>query len=179
MVSDRFNRWIDQKNMNKVLVSVAIMALIMASFLVFVFPKFRLLSNNYFDWFFVFIIIFLFVFIMLYFIRRAKENTLYMIIVIFYFIVILLVVITLFALIFKNPDSKNCLADHGTCIWTNSSQENLLNAMYFSTITLTTVGYGDIHPIGSTFKKIAMVEAIMGYMFIVVFLTYAISKVKE
>ena len=39
---------------------------------------------------------------------------------------------------------------------------------YFSFITLTTLGYGDLTPVSSPAKSLAMLEAIVGQMFIAV-----------
>lgn len=46
---------------------------------------------------------------------------------------------------------------------------NFLQALYFSTITFTTVGYGDVTPIGLT-KAIAMFEALCGIFIIPIFI---------
>ena len=46
---------------------------------------------------------------------------------------------------------------------------NFLQALYFSTITFTTVGYGDISPIGLT-KLAAMIEAFCGIFIMPIFI---------
>jgi len=42
--------------------------------------------------------------------------------------------------------------------------------MYFSFVTLTTLGYGDITPLAPTARSLAMIEAVAGPMFVAVFL---------
>jgi hypothetical protein len=36
--------------------------------------------------------------------------------------------------------------------------------LYFSVVTLTTLGYGDIVPVSSTARVVAMIEVTMGYL---------------
>ncbi|HEC91959.1 MAG TPA: hypothetical protein ENI51_03035, partial [Candidatus Atribacteria bacterium] len=52
----------------------------------------------------------------------------------------------------------------------NSVVRKFLQSLYFSTITFTTLGYGDIHPINDTGRILAMSEAIMGAIFIALFI---------
>ncbi|MEA1052547.1 potassium channel family protein [Lamprobacter modestohalophilus] len=42
--------------------------------------------------------------------------------------------------------------------------------IYFSFSTLTTVGFGDITPLAALAKSFAMIEAVVGPMFVAVFL---------
>ena len=51
------------------------------------------------------------------------------------------------------------LPDHG--IVSNSKQINLLNSIYFSMVTITSLGYGDIIPIGFS-QMLAVTEVIFG-----------------
>jgi hypothetical protein len=44
-------------------------------------------------------------------------------------------------------------------------------ALYFSFITLTTVGYGDISPVADVARMLAMVEAMTGTLFVGVLIT--------
>jgi hypothetical protein len=39
--------------------------------------------------------------------------------------------------------------------------------MYFSFVTLTTLGYGDIAPVGQFARLLAMLEAVLGQLFMV------------
>jgi Ion channel len=50
--------------------------------------------------------------------------------------------------------------------------------IYFSVVTSTTIGYGDLHPIGELGKVIVCVQAIMVVAFIVLFLNFFGSKVE-
>jgi hypothetical protein len=45
---------------------------------------------------------------------------------------------------------------------------NLLNYIYFSLVTLTTVGYGDIIPVSPLARSLASIEAVMGQMYLTV-----------
>ena len=46
--------------------------------------------------------------------------------------------------------------------------EQFAAVMYFSFVTLTTLGYGDITPVSSMARSLAMVEALTGQLFLVV-----------
>ena len=64
-------------------------------------------------------------------------------------------IILLFGQIYQNiggivDDSGNSVTDTFTCI-------------YFSIVTFTTLGYGDLHPVG-TARAIAAAEALLGYL---------------
>ena len=50
-----------------------------------------------------------------------------------------------------------------------------LDAVYFSFITITTVGYGDITPASSTTRMLAMTEAITGTMYMAVLVARLVS----
>jgi len=45
-----------------------------------------------------------------------------------------------------------------------------IQMMYFSFVTLSTLGYGDITPLAPTARSLAMIEAVVGPMFVAVFL---------
>lgn len=45
---------------------------------------------------------------------------------------------------------------------------NLLNYIYFSLVTLTTLGYGDIIPVSGLARSLAGIEAVMGQMYLTV-----------
>jgi len=48
-------------------------------------------------------------------------------------------------------------------------------AMYFSFVTLTTVGYGDIAPVSSTARALVMVEGIVGQIYIAVMIARLVA----
>ena len=47
--------------------------------------------------------------------------------------------------------------------------------MYFSFITLTTVGYGDITPISNVARTLAMLESMTGTLFVAVLIARLVS----
>ena len=50
----------------------------------------------------------------------------------------------------------------GTWFYTRVEHWSLLDSLYFTVITLTTVGYGDIHPITSLGKIFTMLYVLVG-----------------
>jgi hypothetical protein len=50
-----------------------------------------------------------------------------------------------------------------------SEQQNDL--IYFSFITLTTVGYGDVHPIHPMVRSLAVAEALVGQLYLAILIT--------
>jgi hypothetical protein len=61
---------------------------------------------------------------------------------------------------FIHPNSFSMAADLAT--------ESRKALFYYSFVTLTTLGYGDITPISHPAKSLAMLEAIVGQMYIAV-----------
>ncbi len=57
----------------------------------------------------------------------------------------------------------------------NPIELSFANALYFSTITFTTVGYGDIEPVGIN-RVIASTEAISGIVLNIAFIGYVLSS---
>ncbi len=55
---------------------------------------------------------------------------------------------------------------------------SVIDYMYFSIVTSTTVGYGDLHPHGDLGKIIVCIHAVMIISFIVLFLNFFSSKVE-
>lgn len=47
-------------------------------------------------------------------------------------------------------------------------QENINNLMYFSLVTLTTLGYGDIQPLSPAAKSLAAMESVVGQVYLTV-----------
>ena len=58
---------------------------------------------------------------------------------------------------------------------TNENILNLLNALYFSVVTFTTLGYGDILPIGIS-KLFAGIEALLGGFILALFVVVFVKK---
>jgi hypothetical protein len=50
------------------------------------------------------------------------------------------------------------------------------NLMYFSFVTLTTVGYGDIVPNNDLVQRVAILEAVQGQLFLSLVVTYIITR---
>lgn len=58
----------------------------------------------------------------------------------------------------------------------NGQVERRPEAIYFSFITLTTVGYGDIVPARSLARVLAIIEALMGQIFLTTFLAFLVGN---
>jgi hypothetical protein len=54
-----------------------------------------------------------------------------------------------------------------------------LDFIYFSVVTISTVGYGDISPKNATAKMLCVVEILMGYFFIAMLLSIIIGRFRE
>jgi hypothetical protein len=52
---------------------------------------------------------------------------------------------------------------------------HILTFLYYSFVTLTTLGYGDIVPISAAARSLSMAEAIVGQLFIALILGYLVS----
>ncbi|NQZ54794.1 MAG: two pore domain potassium channel family protein [Piscirickettsiaceae bacterium] len=81
----------------------------------------------------------------------------------YFYIAMLPFLIGYFALMFKSfgvvtPDSNRA-----------SEQLDWLNALYFSVVTWTTLGYGDFRPDDVVTKCFVMAEALLGYIYMGVF----------
>jgi len=49
------------------------------------------------------------------------------------------------------------------------------DALYFSMITLTTVGYGDITPVATSARSLAMLEALTGQLYPAIIIARLVS----
>ena len=56
---------------------------------------------------------------------------------------------------------------------------SIVDYVYFSIITSTTIGYGDLHPVNNLGKILVCVQAIMVVAFVVLFLNFFGSKVEN
>lgn len=64
------------------------------------------------------------------------------------------------------PDSINGLGESST----------FADALYFSAVTITTLGYGDITPVSNAARMLAYVEALFGQLFIAVVLAKLVAS---
>jgi hypothetical protein len=60
-----------------------------------------------------------------------------------------------------------------------SAVRGMSDTTYFSFITLATVGYGDIAPIGSAVRALAVAEAITGQLYLVSVVSLAVSRLGD
>ncbi len=79
---------------------------------------------------------------------------------------LLLPVVTFFALVYY------LLADQFVGI------ENRTDALYFAVVTLGTVGYGDVHPMGEAAKMVAMVQIVLDLVVVGVLVSIATSRAR-
>lgn len=99
---------------------------------------------------------------------------------------------TSFSFILKKDDTKALFflmattLMSGTIFYSTVEKFSILDALYLSFMTLTTIGYGDLHPITTTGKIFTMIYATVGLgimaMFISVIakaLIYSKQKHKE
>lgn len=56
----------------------------------------------------------------------------------------------------------------GYANWQEAHQAASGTLMYYSFVTLTTLGYGDIHPVNDTARVVAMLEAMFGQLYLVI-----------
>ncbi|WP_395378166.1 potassium channel family protein [Marinicella sp. W31] len=54
---------------------------------------------------------------------------------------------------------------------------NFFDNFYFSTITMTSVGYGDYRPVGDIGKFLAITQSLLGYVNAIIFLSYALGNI--
>jgi voltage-gated potassium channel len=47
--------------------------------------------------------------------------------------------------------------------------------LYFSFVTLTTLGYGDIQPVGDVMRSVAMMEAVIGQLYLTVLIAWLVG----
>jgi hypothetical protein len=65
-----------------------------------------------------------------------------------------------------DPHSFNLIVQHG---------HPSVELIYFSFVTLTTLGYGDITPLTPTVRMLAVIEAIVGQFYVAIVVTYLLS----
>lgn len=69
-------------------------------------------------------------------------------------------------------DIVNNYEKHNSVLW------NQFDFLYFSVITISTVGYGDILPNSTTIRMIVVSEIIIGQLILIVFLNYVIINIR-
>ena len=68
----------------------------------------------------------------------------------------------------------------GTTFYTIAEKWSVVDALYFTVITLTTIGYGDLHPTTDVSKIFTIFFVLAGVSFILGFLNFIIGRtVKE
>lgn len=120
-------------------------------------PLWKLLKNLFLVLFFVFSIV-----IMMSSIFKAERVTAD---VIYAAIVVYLYLGLVWSMIFSILESV-CPGSFSTA--QNHMGDNLLDFTYYSYVTLTTLGYGDIVPLTAQAKSFSMLEAIIGQLYLVV-----------
>jgi hypothetical protein len=60
----------------------------------------------------------------------------------------------------------------------NKPFNNWFDAIYFSTITSSSIGYGDFYPATSTGKILVSIQALLFLFFVVLFLNFFSTKIK-
>ena len=64
-------------------------------------------------------------------------------------------------------------------LWFVPSWDDVINCLYFSTVTMATVGYGDIYPVSRIAKLATMAQIGVSFVLIVVILGWAIGNARE
>jgi hypothetical protein len=68
----------------------------------------------------------------------------------------------------------------GTVFYSLVEEWSVLDALYFTIVTLTTIGYGDLHPTNDVSKIFTIFFVFAGVSFILGFLNFIVSRtVKE
>ncbi len=67
------------------------------------------------------------------------------------------------------------IADNDVFASTTPRQQNFLTALYYSGVTVATLGYGDIQPIVEPFRILAVLEALMGAVTIAFGVAYVLA----
>ena len=101
-------------------------------------------------------------------------------VVVIHFFLLLCFTLISFTIIFKNPDSDNYLKSTTTNLELGDNESdfnNWFNSLYFSANTIIGGGYGDIVPIGSTFRILAVFEMIIGWIVFTVLFSETVSYI--
>ena len=94
-------------------------------------------------------------------------------------LVVYLLIGLLWALLFfiaevKNPGSYNITED--LSYYQDKSENIFSDLTYFSLITITSTGYGDITPTGELSRTLASLEAVLGQVFLAVLVAWLVGK---
>ena len=82
-----------------------------------------------------------------------------------------IIIIAWFAFAGLSFDGYNC--------GKNCSDVNLIDAFYYSTVSFTTIGFGDILPTNNAGKILLIIEALIGSLNTAVFISVAFLKFKK
>jgi len=66
--------------------------------------------------------------------------------------------------------------DTGTINFAGRNAEGFHDYLYFSFVTLTTLGYGDITPVSSFAKSITILIAITGQLYLTILIAFLVGK---
>ena len=59
---------------------------------------------------------------------------------------------------------------------TNMSEDSLTNFIYYTFVTMTTLGYGDIVPVSPAAKSLAILISISGQMYVAILIALLVGK---
>jgi len=83
--------------------------------------------------------------------------------------------------VWRDPETKalplivGVLLVSGTTFYWAAEDWSLIQSLYFSVVTLTTVGYGDITPATELAKRLVVVGAFVGQVFLITFVARLVS----
>lgn len=80
-------------------------------------------------------------------------------------IVVYLIIAVMWAFIFKVVEG---LQPGSFTITQGLEEETLFNFIYYSFVTITTLGYGDVTPVTDVAKSFSFIEAVVGQIYLVV-----------
>lgn len=102
------------------------------------------------------------------YIKIDKKSRTRLLCLLLMFFSITLAVAVLYHVIYSN-DSTSFFSSHNKLL-------KFHDFVYFSIVTITTLGYGDIHPVSLTAKLIVTVEVIIGVFLIIGYLSFVLSQ---
>jgi hypothetical protein len=85
------------------------------------------------------------------------------------------IVLALAFYLVNSLDPGNAISSITTAQTEETGNDVLSEFLYFSFVTLTSVGFGDIHPTGSVARSLAMFEAIFGQLYVAILIARLVS----